>query len=259
MGTTRSNIPLRQSDKVGLSLLRFALLGGCFLAIACHASSSLQVEDASSSGSLEDAGGAGGRLEGSGGAGGALEGSGGDGATFGDSGEAGGTVSDSREVGVIVSDSGESYQTCRAWADCPDVKKGSVLYKQICIGPYDYTKCGPAIYIDGPPGPCTDDSQCSSWNVCRADPQLPFELYGPTGLICAPPCVDDSDCPPEDKCSTSDGHCRGRTCVECPSYFSCGSGVCVRPPCSKDTDCPGGYCVLGYCGVSLGTCRVACS
>ena len=105
---------------------------------------------------------------------------------------------------------------------------------------------------------CTDDSQCSSGQVCRKD----FTTRVPDDLICAPPCVTDLGCAPTDKCDNS-GHCRARTCAECPSYYSCASGTCVIPSCSTDNDCPGGYCVAmisgtGTCSGSLGSCRMMC-
>jgi hypothetical protein len=104
---------------------------------------------------------------------------------------------------------------------------------------------------------CTDDSQCIAGQVCREDPAVPIAWINPTGLVCSVPCATDLDCSPTTKCA-SGGHCRVRTCAECPSYLPCASGNCVIPSCSTDTDCPGGYCVAGNCSGSLGVCRSPC-
>lgn len=173
--------------------------------------------------------------------------------------DSGASAADTREAGVVIYDSGEIYQTCRALSDCPATVNvpgiGSASWT--CIEPYLVQHCGPSSYLDGLPGVCTNDSQCRAGTVCRVDPTTPIAVRGPTGLNCAPPCATDSDCLPTDKCA-GDGHCLGRTCAECPSFFSCESDVCVRTTCLTDSDCPGGYCVTGYCAVSLGTCRLNC-
>jgi len=155
-------------------------------------------------------------------------------------------------------DSGSGNLTCRAWADCPapqNAPTGAIIWS--CIGPYTVYRCGPAVPIDARPAACLDDSACGPGTICREDSTVPTGWLGLTGLICAPPCASDADCPPTDKCA-SDGSCRGRTCAECPSYFSCVSDVCIIPKCSNDLDCPGGYCVLGSCALSLGQCRSMC-
>ena len=104
---------------------------------------------------------------------------------------------------------------------------------------------------------CTDDSQCVAGQVCREDPSVPSGWLDPTGLVCSAPCATDLDCSPTNKCA-SDGHCRGRTCAECPSYLLCPDGTCVLASCSSDTECPGGYCVSGVCAGSLGVCQPMC-
>lgn len=105
---------------------------------------------------------------------------------------------------------------------------------------------------------CTEDSQCGPGHVCR-HPSVPYGWVGPTtGLACANPCAADIDCPPTTTCDLS-GHCRDRTCDECPSYFLCNAGACVIPSCSTDADCPGGFCVVGSCAGSLGRCVLFCN
>jgi len=104
---------------------------------------------------------------------------------------------------------------------------------------------------------CTGDGECGGGQVCRTDPTVPPGWIYPSGLVCSAPCASDHDCAPTDKCE-SGGHCRARTCEECPSYLSCASGTCVVPSCVMDADCPGGYCVAGGCAGSLGVCRLQC-
>jgi hypothetical protein len=148
-----------------------------------------------------------------------------------------------------VGDAGEAGQTCRSMSDCPG--SGNTPNGSNCMGPYDPYHCGPV--RSGDPVACTGDSQCAVGMVCRDA----AGWHGPPGLACLAPCASDLDCPPTDKCDGS-GHCQGRTCAECPSYFSCASGTCVVPSCLKDVDCPGGYCVLGSCAGSLGVCKMRC-
>jgi len=134
---------------------------------------------------------------------------------------------------------------CRSRADCAQGTNGA----SVCSAPQQPWFCGPveqvgascisdaqcgsgsvcreALVSDGGVEPggkvctdasCTDDSQCPSGQVCRKD----FTTRVPDDLICAPPCVTDLGCAPTDKCDNS-GHCRARTCAECPSYYSCAS------------------------------------
>ena len=181
--------------------------------------------------------------------------------------------------------SGDAAVRCRTDSDCrapgSDVPStcvsddrawrcGPVEVGMPCTQDADCPKsdtCRPAALPDGGPGAsrlvcvdapvCTEDAQCREGEVCRRDPTVPTGWAGPTGLVCASPCVTDHDCFPTDKCE-SNGHCQARTCAECPSYLSCTSGTCVIPSCSTDTDCPGGYCVAGGCSGSLGVCALVC-
>jgi hypothetical protein len=159
---------------------------------------------------------------------------------------------------------------CRSETDCP---------KNLPDCHDDYTTGGPHLYGTGcthdgrcPGGlicvladagarfgtceavTCTDDSQCSSGLVCGRDERLPDASPGDSG-ICLPSCAGNPLCPATETCDEG-GHCRPRTCAECPSYFSCQNGTCKIPNCAKDQECPGGYCVNGQCGEKLGMCSL---
>jgi hypothetical protein len=180
-------------------------------------------------------------------------------------------------------EAGPGAAACRADSDCA-VSTG-VFW---CANPYEPIHCGPVLsQTPGQPcgddadctgseicrvpvggvdagglacsvdRSCVDDADCGPNRVCREDPTVPTAWISANGLACARPCATSSDCPPTSMCD-SNGHCRARACAECPSYFSCSSGVCSIPTCSADTQCTGGYCVRGTCAGSLGTCRMVC-
>jgi hypothetical protein len=169
---------------------------------------------------------------------------------------------------------------CRSDSDCAS---GAGF---VCVGPYQPFRCGPV--LSGTVGQtcsddanctgaefcraaaqvdagltcsldrsCTVDADCGPNRVCREDSSIPTGWIGTNGLACSVPCAASSDCPPTSACENG-GHCRGRTCAECPSYFSCSNGACAIPSCSSDAQCPGGYCVRGACAGSLGLCRQLC-
>lgn len=105
---------------------------------------------------------------------------------------------------------------------------------------------------------CTSDSDCSGGRVCSNDPRPPFNhTVKMVGSFCLTPCVADRDCAPMDTCDEG-GHCRTRTCTECPSYFSCSNETCYIATCTEDGQCPGGYCVNKRCSEALGVCQPIC-
>ncbi|MDB4989974.1 MAG: hypothetical protein JWN04_5152 [Myxococcaceae bacterium] len=112
--------------------------------------------------------------------------------------------------------------------------------------------------VCGAAATCSDDAQCDGGRICSRDGRPPF--YDPASAedtFCLSPCASDSHCAPTDKCDT-EGHCRARTCAECPSYFSCTTDACEISACAADADCPGGHCVNQRCQATLGTCGPLC-
>jgi hypothetical protein len=102
---------------------------------------------------------------------------------------------------------------------------------------------------------CTTDSECEGGQVCRTDPTIIVkESEAP---VCTEACKTNRDCAVTDACDDT-GHCRARTCSECPSYFSCASESCAIRNCATDAECSGGYCVNGSCAGALGTCQMLC-
>jgi hypothetical protein len=212
------------------------------------------------------------------------------GATETESGAAGAQGGGGSDGNVEIGDGGGSPTECRSYSDCPLPGPSNIHW--VCIGPYVSAGCGgydPSTQgtacttdsqcrglvcredptsRDGGGGPtglvctapvlCTDDSQCGDKQVCREDPNKAGWSPLITDLLCSAPCATDLDCSPTHKCDGG-GHCRARTCAECPMYFSCATGTCIIPSCSKDIDCPGGYCVNGSCAGSLGACQQHCT
>ena len=134
---------------------------------------------------------------------------------------------------------------CRSQRDCPAgqpidcVPPGAIL----CGGP----ACPPST-------PCNNDSFCQANGgapnlVCDV-PECPCG----GGPICIPGCASPSDCRQGLTCDPSH-HCVPILCGACPAHFVCGtSGACERQSCIADSDCGSGFCVVGGCYDSLGTC-----
>jgi hypothetical protein len=161
-------------------------------------------------------------------------------------------VSDGTFCGVVPG-------ACRTDADCPAEHRGingGGFVAYTCIGPSVRVRCGP--HIGGPAPACSVDSQCNAGQICRPDPTVPTGRNGPSAF-CVEACAADLDCTATETCESS-GHCRPRSCAECPSYFACTNGSCIVPTCTADSDCPGGgYCVNTRCAGSLGSCELSCS
>ncbi len=134
--------------------------------------------------------------------------------------------------------------TCHSNADCPASSDNEL---NACFVP-GLTVCPTLLGAS-----CTDDSGCTSGQVCNTN----ADGQGYVSTTCTAPCTGDSACGPTFTCG-SGGHCQPRTCAQCPSYYSCSTGVCLIPACSHDSDCTGGYCVNGVCGPALGMCEGIC-
>jgi hypothetical protein len=166
-------------------------------------------------------------------------------------------------------------QSCRAHSECPGQLHSCFGVYGVC-GPFRGglacttdsacsrgTSCsepGDAgiTMVCGAAATCTDDAQCDGGRVCSKDGRPPFnDPVNAADTFCLFRCASDNDCAPTDKCDTV-GHCRARTCAECPSYFACTTGTCEIPTCAADADCPGGHCVNQRCQPTLGTCGELC-
>lgn len=168
---------------------------------------------------------------------------------------------------------GDAAVACRSDADCTERLSSCIdayrscggvptLFGMSCDSDHDCSPQGLICSEAGDAGSgsqciqataCTSDSDCSGERVCSNDPR---PLYS-VGSFCLMPCATDDDCAPVDTCDEG-GHCRTRTCAECPSYFSCSNEACYIANCTDDRQCPGGYCVNKRCSEALGVCQPIC-
>ena len=168
---------------------------------------------------------------------------------------------------------------CRVDSDCSQLGSYYGWGDWTCYGPgqqhcgkptlghacRDNSWCSGSVCTQGSSGPdaghvcttpvnCTYDNECEGGFVCRKDPRI---AWTNNDKFCSEPCKTEGDCLVTDTCDKT-GHCRERSCAECPSYFSCIAGSCVIPTCVSDGDCPGGYCVAGMCAGTFGACSILC-
>lgn len=102
--------------------------------------------------------------------------------------------------------------------------------------------------------PCAVDGDCvvrGGLSVCELDSCCGV-------LICKAGCSVDTDCGEGQSCA-ADHHCVAQSCASggCPSDFDCGGDalpVCLRRSCVDDSACDG-YCVLGSCYSTPGSCE----
>jgi hypothetical protein len=141
------------------------------------------------------------------------------------------------------------------------------------------------------PDPCTGSYQCPADSSCAptssaqdehgcAPPRCEDGFACPLDLVCRPtahadrhgcaplPCYDGWTCPEGTKCvvgsSFADGHdCAPLDCVDgyvCPPNSRCDPEAeaypnrCVPIPCDVDADCDCGFCIDGWCKLSLSVC-----
>jgi len=137
---------------------------------------------------------------------------------------------------------------CRGNADCTDT------FARYCIQPSQAAATGVPVTCNPVDKPgCASDSDCPSDGgsmICDIDP-----------ITCSPPvktciagCTSASDCKEGEDCAAH--HCVALSCQhveDCPANFDCVNGQCARRSCTTDAPCTG-YCVVGSCYSTPGTC-----
>jgi len=104
------------------------------------------------------------------------------------------------------------------------------------------------------PGDCTADAECAGGTICE-----PIACSCAGALHCVAGC-EVTGCDLAEVCDAGTHRCVEQPCTaartECPPNFVCTwpEGGCMRNPCTSDDNCPAGYCAMGFCQESLGTC-----
>jgi hypothetical protein len=117
-----------------------------------------------------------------------------------------------------------------------------------------------------PRSACKNDGDCSPGDSAGAGGSgLPLVCQdeGAGNFYCAPPCIEETDCPSTYLCEVTTGHCKPPLCDDenpCSEGTFCAGGACQRQVCACDTECgASGYCVRGQCQESPGYCvDIAC-
>lgn len=113
--------------------------------------------------------------------------------------------------------------------------------------------CGPC--MPGP-GDCTADQACAGGGICE-----PIACSCEGARHCVAGC-EATGCGLAQVCDSETHRCVEQPCTaartECPPNFVCTwpEGGCMRLNCTSDGNCPAGYCALGFCQESLGTCFI---
>lgn len=134
---------------------------------------------------------------------------------------------------------------CRSMSDCAPVHEA-------CVPPTGWMGCGgPAC---PPLTPCTGDADCAAQGatfICVVFPCC-------NGVqACTQGCTSDAVCAMGETCA-SNHRCVPTACTsagDCPVDFDCESSACQRRACASDAACSG-YCVLGSCYQTPGTCSL---
>lgn len=156
-----------------------------------------------------------------------------------------------------------TYLGCRAAAaephDCPEVGCASPF----CCSDGDECTDGAACQVEPSPGcgicnpapgGCADDGGCADGEICE-----PIACSCEGARQCVPGC-ETTGCALGEVCDAASDRCVEQPCseagTECPANFVCTwpEGGCMRLNCVVDENCPAGWCVLGFCQESLGTC-----
>jgi hypothetical protein len=105
------------------------------------------------------------------------------------------------------------------------------------------------------PGTCQTDADCGTGTGTICEP-IPCSCSGQRH--CVPGCGPNSPCAQGTECNATTGRCEVIPCTgaqDCPSTFTCTSGVCVRKRCVRDAECGDGFCVNDQCYDGWGQCR----
>ena len=104
------------------------------------------------------------------------------------------------------------------------------------------------------PGDCDADSECGADEICA-----PIRCSCSGARRCTAGCETDA-CDLGQVCNADTDRCEEQPCGPdrdgCPSNFVCTwpEGGCMRLDCTSDENCPTGFCALGFCHESIGTC-----
>lgn len=132
----------------------------------------------------------------------------------------------------------------------------------MCCGATDTCTDGTVCAPPGTPAGCgvcnTEPSSCDTDGDCGAPAMIcePIACSCEGNRACTTGCGDTSPCAEGFSCDAATARCMATACggeADCPPSFDCTSGACARRTCDDDTDCDG-YCVLGLCYESQGTC-----
>lgn len=148
--------------------------------------------------------------------------------------------------------------------DCPAVNCPQPL---CCQSAQDCSSTGascipPGTPFDGcgvcnpQPGTCVTDADCGAGTGTICEP-IPCSCTAQRQ--CVPGCGPDSPCAQGTECNATTGRCQVIQCTgtpDCPSTFTCSSGVCLRKSCAVDAQCGDGFCVDGQCYDGQGQCRL---
>ncbi len=104
------------------------------------------------------------------------------------------------------------------------------------------------------PGDCGADRECVGGEICEA---IACSCDGARRCVAG---CEATGCDLGEVCDPASHRCAEQPCsaarTECPANFVCTwpEGGCLRGACTSDGNCPAGYCALGLCQESLGTC-----
>ena len=147
--------------------------------------------------------------------------------------------------------------SCRGDGDCDEAMG------EYCMPPGAPMPCG--VGCDAP-RECEPAAGCAGELLCEEYVASCCFAGDPLASRCVDPCTDTS-CDAGERCAEG-GLCEPAPCSDeyvCPPHTSCTEGGradehgCERATCTADGDCstpPGGYCVVGQCHETPGSCEL---